>query len=184
MKDIFLKGKKVSLTVLTVKDINESNWYKWFNDTETTLYMQQGYFPNTKSNQLRFLKELKNQKNKVQLGILPNNAKNIVGVVSLSEIDFLNRKAEFSIIIGEKKLRGVGIGKEATQLILRHGFQKLCLNKIYLGVLAEHKAAIKSYENAGFKIEGLLRDEVLMYRKYHDIVRMGILYKDFEKYNK
>ncbi|MBM4159349.1 MAG: GNAT family N-acetyltransferase [Ignavibacteria bacterium] len=181
--EVFLKGNTVSLSILTEEDIQYSNWYRWYNDRETTYYMQQGYFPNTEEKQLIFFKnEIQHSANKIQLGILPAESEHIIGVVSLSNIDYINRKAEFSIIIGEKEHRGKGYGLEATRLIIDHGFSKLNLNKIYLGVISEHREAIKSYEKAGFKTDGLLRKDILMHGKYYDTLVMSILAEEFFKF--
>lgn len=179
-RDIFMRGEKIVLKVLTETDVRESGWYGWFNDEETTEFMQQRYFPNSLDKQLEFYKSsILGSSQKIQLGILPYETPHIVGVVSLSGIDFVNRKAEFGIVIGEKSVRGQGYGTEACELILKHGFERLSLNKITLGVLADHKAAIRSYEKAGFRIDGTLREDVLLNGKYHDTVTMSILAADF-----
>jgi len=101
-------------------------------------------------------------------------------VISLDNIDFLNRKADLSIIIGEKKFLDKGLGAETVTLLLGHAFGKLSLHKIGLGVLSKHTVAIRSYEKAGFVIEGILKDEILLNGQYHDITKMRILAEDFK----
>ncbi len=179
-RDIFLRGKTIILKALSENDVLTSGWYGWFNSEDATEFVQQRYFPNTLQKQLEFYRSgIANSSTKIQLGIVPNGMNTIVGVVSLSNIDFLNRKAEFGIMIGDKAARGKGYGTEACALIVKHGFERLSLNKIYLGVHADHKAAIRSYEKAGFRQEGLLREEVLMNGIYTDSVIMGILASEF-----
>jgi RimJ/RimL family protein N-acetyltransferase len=179
-KDIFIKGNNIFLKILTENDVSDSGWFSWFNDEETTRFLQHRYFPNTIENQRTFYQQnIKNTTNKIQLGIVPHSYDSIVGVVSLSNIDFLNRKAEFGIIIGESSFRGKGIGKEATSLILSHGFKKLNLNKIWLGVHSEHKQAIKCYERTGFKIDGILRDEIAESNTFYNTVNMSILAREY-----
>lgn len=178
--DTFLTGSNVILKSLSEEDVRSSGWYGWFNDPETTRYMQQGYFPNNIAKQLDYYRDhLLHAPNKIQLGILPTGAKQIVGVISLSNIDFINRMAEFGIVIGEKEYRAKGFGSEAARLMLAHGFGKLSLNKIWLGVHAGHKQAIRSYEKTGFKVEGILREEILLDGVFHDRVMMSILAREF-----
>lgn len=168
------------LTALTEEDVRSSGWFGWFNDAATTQFMQQRFFPNTLEKQLEFYRSsILGATNKIQLGVLPHGAEAIVGVVSLSNIDFFNRKAEFGIIIGAHEARGKGYGTEAASLILSHGFTRLSLHKIYLGVHAAHKAAIRSYENVGFRIDGVLRHDVLLDGAWHDVVQMSILADEF-----
>lgn len=180
-RDIFIQGKNVILKALSEDDVTQSGWYGWFNDAETTQFMQQRYFPNTVQKQRKYFQEaILGAADKIQLGILPKGEKQIVGVISLDNIDFLNRKADLSIVIGEKKFLGKGVGTEAVTLLLGHAFWKLSLHKVGLGVLSTHTAAIRTYEKAGFVIEGILRDEVLLENQYHDVTRMGILAEDFK----
>ena len=102
-----------------------SNWYDWFNDEETSVFMQKHYFPNTREMQLEFFRrEIIGSRFKLQLGIkdvLKNEP--IFGVVSLNNIDHLNRKAEISIIIGEKKYNN-GIRKTS---VTTRGFTHFCV---------------------------------------------------------
>jgi RimJ/RimL family protein N-acetyltransferase len=179
-RDVFMRGENIVLKVLTETDVRESGWYGWFNDKETTAFMQQRYFPNSLDKQLEFYKSsILGSSQKIQLGILPYETPHIIGVVSLSGIDFVNRKAEFGIVIGERDVRGKGYGTEACAMIVKHGFERLSLNKITLGVLAEHTAAIRSYEKVGFRIEGTLREDVLLNGAYHNTVQMSILASEF-----
>jgi len=43
--------------------------------------------------------------------------------------------------------------------MLRHGFNELNLNRIYLRVYETNLRGIRSYEKAGFKLEGRLRQD-------------------------
>ena len=46
--DVFIKGERVDLVVLTEDIVDKTNWYNWLNDEENTKNMQKHYFPNTK----------------------------------------------------------------------------------------------------------------------------------------
>ena len=54
--DVFIKGERVDLVVLSEELIEITNWYNWFNDEENTRFMQKHYFPNTKQMQLEYFK--------------------------------------------------------------------------------------------------------------------------------
>ena len=54
--DIFIKGNLVDLIILNEEIVESSNWYKWFNDEETTYHMQQHYYPNTLDSQINFFR--------------------------------------------------------------------------------------------------------------------------------
>jgi diamine N-acetyltransferase len=103
-----------------------------------------------------------------------------VGNVNLTAIHPINRSAEFSLMIGEASDRGRGIGAAATRYMLQHGFHDRGLNRIYLQVLKENHAAIHLYEKAGFKHEGVKRQEIFKNGQFHDMLCMAILRSDYQ----
>lgn len=102
-----------------------------------------------------------------------------VGIVSLTAIHPVHRSAEFHMMIGRRDLCGKGIGTAAAQLMLRHGFLDLNLQRIYLSVLASNTAALRVYEKAGFRREGVAREAAYKNGKYEDTVLMALLRTEF-----
>ena len=97
-----------------------------------------------------------------------------VGSVYLRDIDSNNHKAEYGIFLGEKDYLGKGIGGETAKLVLAYAFQNMGLNKVFLRVLADNICAIKSYEKAGFKMEGYFKQDVMIRGEYKDVIFMGV----------
>ena len=82
-----------------------------------------------------------------------------IGHIQLSNIDRENRSAGVArVLVGPKSLRGKGLGTEIMRAVLKVGFEKLGLHRIYLHVYDFNQAAIRCYEKVGFRQEGLLRD--------------------------
>lgn len=98
-----------------------------------------------------------------------------VGAVNIQNIDRKHSKAEYGIFIGEDFARGRGIGTAAAKLMLRYCFEEEKLHRIYLRALAGNIAAIRSYEKAGFKQEGYLREDARIGDAYVDLVWMAVL---------
>jgi len=71
-------------------------------------------------------------------------------------------------------MRSKGFAKEATKLWIHYGITKLGLKKIYLNTLYTNIRNISLNEELGFKIEGILRNEVFFDERYHDVSRMGL----------
>lgn len=80
-----------------------------------------------------------------------------VGIVMLI-IDPMRRTAEYMIALGAKESQGKGIGSETTRLVLDYAFHVTNLRCVYLTVLEPNKGAIKAYERAGFKRQGIRRN--------------------------
>jgi ribosomal-protein-alanine N-acetyltransferase len=178
-QNFFLQGQYVALKVLDEQDIETSNWYDWFNDEETTLFMQKHYFPNTRDQQLEYWKNnIRNSNDKMQLGICEITGGPIFGCISLDSINYINKTAAIAIIIGEKSSRNFRYFVEANQLMLKHGFDSLNLNRIYGGSISKDVA--EAYKRAlGFKMEGISRSHVYKNGAYHDVYLFGLLKSEF-----
>ena len=118
---------------------------------------------------------------------LVSSGNNILGLISLNDgtpiglMGFINynkqhSKAELRKIIGVPNLRGKGYGKEATLAWIEYGKNALKLKKIYLNTIDTNIRNIKINEELGFKVEGILRNEIIIDQNYRDILRMGLLF--------
>lgn len=177
--DVFIKGELIDLVVLDEEVVERTNWYNWFNDEENMKFMQKHYYPNTRAMQLEFFKnEIENNPNKLQLGIFHKKDKVLIGTVSLSDIDFLNRQCEIAGFIGEKKYQNVRNIIEACKLLIAHAFNILNMHRIYGGTI------IKEVEEMfcrilGFTHEGIKRKSVYKNGKYHDAYLIGLLKEEY-----
>ena len=178
--DIFLRGKRVILKVLSEDDVLNSNWYGWFNDEGITRYMQQHYFPNTREAQIDFYrKEILGNRQKLQLGICDIKGGPIVGVVSINNIDHLNQKGEFSILIGDAGYRKPHYVIEVANLMFRHAFESLNLQRIYGGSI--HEELVEFFcRMLGCRKEGVLRKDVFKHGRFWDVHLYGILREEYE----
>ena len=98
-----------------------------------------------------------------------------IGNVGLHQIEQTNRCAEFGIFIGDKAFWDHGYGSDATLLTLKHGFETLNLNRIYLYVFETNPRAIHVYEKIGFVHEGILRQSIYRNGRYIDTIVMSML---------
>ncbi len=98
-----------------------------------------------------------------------------VGNVWLWDIDTRHRKAELRIVIGEPCNQGKGQGTEAIRLASVYGFERLNLHKIYAYVLDINPRARGAFENAGFRLEGTLKEDRWVGDRYADVYLLGKL---------
>jgi RimJ/RimL family protein N-acetyltransferase len=104
-----------------------------------------------------------------------------VGNCGFFDINLENRSAEIGIHIGEKKYWDKGFGTRAMGLILEHGFANMNLHRIYLQVYETNQRAIRSYEKAGFIIEGKMREAQYLNGQYEDVFLMSVLRQEWEQ---
>lgn len=178
MRHPFLIGDRLYLRGIEEDDLR-GPYFQWFNDQEGDRYTNHASFPNSMTRMTAFFERVAQGPNDLVLAIVLKDGDRHIGNVALHNINWQHRRAELRIVVGEPDMRGKGYGSEAMKLLLRHAFEKLNLHRVYLGVRADHAAAIRAYEKCGFVIEGRLRQEYLRGGVWHDAVRMGLLAEEF-----
>lgn len=175
MKNPFLVGQKIYLR--PHEDADLPVWTSWFNDPEVTATLEQAYYPNTVVLQKGRLEALYGNSSIIQLAIVDRATDELVGTVSLHSINLFNRNGEVSIVVGNRKYWGKGLGREAVSLIVRHGFEKLDLHKITANMVVSNEGSRKVFEAAGFHLEATVREQVYVQGKFQDVYKMAI-FKD------
>ena len=178
MKNPFIIGDKIYLRGLEKEDINGNN-YQWFNDQEVCAGNSHAYKPNNFPNMENYLNEVYNSNSLIVFAIIDKTEDKHIGNISLQDIDWLSRTAEYAIIIGEKEFWGKGYSKEASELILHHGFVNLNLHRIYLGTFENNIGMQKLSEKLRMTKEGVRRKAIYKNGKYLDIIEYGILREEY-----
>jgi len=175
----FFEGNIIKLRGIEKEDYTEG-MYKWANDPEFNRYLSHGLRPTTVSVMEKLYDDLSNKEN-VIFAIADKKTEKVIGIVGLHHLNWQTRSAEFTIHIGEKDFWGTGAASEATDFIIKHAFETLNLNRVWLGVNEANKRAVGFYEKKGFVHEGRLRAEIFIQNKYFDSIRMSILKEEYEK---
>ena len=103
----------------------------------------------------------------------------LVGFIGLEGYSFPHGEAFVGVGIGERKDWGRGYGTDAMQVILRYAFMELSLRRVTLNVFEYNPRAIRSYEKAGFRHEGRIRQYLNRDGRRWDILYMGILREEW-----
>jgi RimJ/RimL family protein N-acetyltransferase len=83
--------------------------------------------------------------------------------------------ATYTVGLFVAALRGRGLGREVTQLVLAWAFDALGVHRVQLEVLASNSRAINCYLACGFRQEGIRREAQLYPDGWKDFIMMGIL---------
>ncbi len=102
----------------------------------------------------------------------------LIGEVALKSIRWYNRKAEISILIFDD-YQGRGYGKPALQMMLDYVFNTMNFHRLEAEVMAFNKKGKELFEKAGFIQEGSLREAKYFNGRYYDILRYGLLRKEY-----
>lgn len=127
----------------------------------------------------RHCERIENAADRVDYGIMADER--LVGEVVLNNIDPVNESADFRIAIWQPHDRDKGYGSQACQLMIRHGFESIGLNRIALEVYAFNPRARHVYEKQGFVFEGIRRQALLWNGEWIDAIAMAILRFDYDR---
>ncbi|MCX6723040.1 MAG: GNAT family protein [Candidatus Staskawiczbacteria bacterium] len=180
MRDPFLVGQKIYLRTIDENDLNEE-YQSWLNDEEVCHFNSHHRFPNYKENMLDYYSNIIKTKNNIILAVIDKKNEKHIGNIALQEINYIDRSAELAIIIGNKDYWGKGIGEEAGQLIVTHGFKTMNLHRIYCGTSKENIGMQKLASKLGFKQEGISRDALFKNGHFQDVVNYSLLENEYQK---
>lgn len=102
-----------------------------------------------------------------------------IGNLSLQSINWINRTAEFAILIGNKAHWGSGIAATASHVLIEHGFNKLNLNRVYCGTADINSGMKRLAAKLGMKKEGIRRQQLFLEGQYVDLVEFGLLKEEY-----
>ena len=99
-----------------------------------------------------------------------------VGVISIDNIDKINRNAEVGYWIG-KEYWNRGIATESLTLVIDYAFNILDLHKLYASVFVQNAASIHVLEKCSLRKEGELYQQKYKHGKFHNSSLYGITKK-------
>lgn len=169
----FIEGEKLELRTIEKEDLETLQ--KLGNHPELRKYSPDGK-PVNKIKQEEYFEEYISSDSNVFLMI--EHEEKPVGWVNLKHIKEDSGKAEFGIRILPEH-QGKGLGTEATQLILRYGFETLNLHRIYARTFEFNSASKALMEKLGFQREGKKRKAVFKNGEYRDVALYSILEDEF-----
>lgn len=105
----------------------------------------------------------------------------LIGFIILMRIKPVHGEGWVGIGIGEQAYRGRGYGTDAMQLVLRFAFQEMNLHRVSLDAVATNARAVRSYQKAGFVLEGQTRGTDFRNGIRDNLVTMGILKTEWER---
>lgn len=148
-------GFKVSLRAVAEEDFEPM--FTWRNDPKIWRWTRQNDLL-TKLAHLEWFEKLGSDP-KIKMYVIETLSKGVaasVGVCGLTDIDYMNRRAEFSLYISPD-FWGDKLGEKSLKTLFTHGFKNLGLNLIW-GESFDGNPAIPMFSRLGMVNEGTRRD--------------------------
>ncbi len=175
-----IKGKKIYLCAVEEQSIEQLR--EWRNTPNLRQYFREYREINSTMQKDWFHNRVMKNKDQVDFEIRDQKTNTLLGHCGLYYINWISRKAEFTVYIGNKHYRSGGYGSDALRTLFKYGFEQLNLNKIWCEVYSNNQA-INIYRHLGFVDEGCLRQNYYNDGKYWDSYLLGLLRDEWQKLN-
>lgn len=171
---LLLRGDRLALAMPRADLLPE--YHRWENDLGTILGYGNQLPQSWETRAAGYERQAKSDRY-IQFEIVSTEDDQPVGMTILN-IDHYVRTAEYTMLIAPEA-RGRGYATEATRLTLDWAFHLAALRMVWLKVLEHNAAGIRTYEHAGFKTGGRLRQSGFWLGKPCDEILMDALPTEF-----
>jgi len=171
-----------NLRLRAIEHEDVRRFYEWVNDPDVTRGLTL-YLPlSTRDEDKWFERQLERDPHERPLAIelRAGDSWKLIGNCGVFDIDWVSSSAELGIMIGDKSVWNQGFGTQVMGLLLRHCFETLNLNRVFLRVYGANAPARRCYQKAGFVDEGCLRQAVFRRGGYDDVYIMGVLRSEWD----
>ncbi len=170
------------LRELEKKDLTEIN--KWRNDPEVIKFLGAPYrYINLDVDERWFDTYMANRDRTIRCSIVVKETEMVIGLISLTDINYINQSASLHVMVGNIDNQGKGAGIFSVIKMLSHAFNNMNLQRIELTVLEDNERAIHLYEKVGFVREGIMRNAVFKNGSYKNMYIYSILKNEFCQHN-
>ena len=149
-----------------------------FNDPEMEDLVVGWSFPISKYAQEQWILKHYSAQNSFRF-IIETAEDGAIGIATLTDIDWKNRRATHGIKLENKERRTKGIGTDTVMAIMRYAFDELGLNRLDGSWFDSNIASKSLYKKCGWREEGVKRQYVYKKGEFRDLIIVGILASDY-----
>lgn len=174
----YARGKYVYFRYFTEEDAR-GNWHLWFNSPKITKYLLARKWLNKPEDQLKYFEYVRTTKDRLAVAVVDVKTDKLIGVCSIGSIDFINRHAEMSSIIGEEEFHKGSHALEAVAMITEIGFTRLNMHKLIGVGLEGNRNALEISKLLGYKESGRFKEHGFVEDHYEDAIILEIFQRDW-----
>lgn len=173
---MIIKGNKVRLRAMELSDSDLVR--NMFNDPELENLVVGWAFPISDFSQKKWLENNYKDTNNFRF-IIESDEDGVIGVATLTNIDWKNRSATHGIKLAKVGKRSKGLGTDSNMAILKYAFDELGLNRLDASWLTENVISRQMFMKCGWVEEGIKRNCIYKAGKFHDLIVGGILADEY-----
>lgn len=173
-----IKGKIVTLRAITQNDLQLI--CDMFNDPELEDLVVGWAFPISIEQQRKWFENNLGDNRNFRF-VIETKEDGAVGIATLTDIDWKNRRATHGIKLANIQNRTKGVGTDTVMALMRYAFDELGLHRLDGSWFDFNTASKKLYTKCGWKEEGVKREYVYKKGEWRDLTIVGVLEKDYYK---
>jgi RimJ/RimL family protein N-acetyltransferase len=161
------------LRAIEATDLN-ATYLGWLNDQSVNRYLETRFLPQTIESLQSYWLAHRDDQSSPWFAICMQGEGGHIGNIKLGPIQWLHRRADISLFIGDRSCWGQGYASEAIAAVRDWAFAELDLQKLNASIYAGNQGSRRAFEKCGFSLEGTLRSEVVSGSERLDVWRMGL----------
>jgi RimJ/RimL family protein N-acetyltransferase len=172
-----IAGEKVILRAIELEDLELL--HKWANDPEIQYWLGGWHFPTNRNDMLNWHSKLSINSINQRFSVCTDDL-GLIGTANIVDIDWKNKNAFHGMLLGDKEIRGKGLGVDTVMAIMKYAFEELGLNRLDGSIIEYNEASLKMYrDKCGWSLEGRQRNWYFRKNRFWDKILVGITKEDY-----
>lgn len=172
-----IEGKKVTFRAIEKEDLPLIQ--KWSNDPELTSMLGGWHFPSSMQDQQRWYESFSLHSNNQRFAVETKEL-GLIGIANIVEINWKDRNAIYGVLLGDKDIRGKGLGTDISMSVLRYVFEELNLKRLDGNYISYNKVSLHVHiEKCGWKVDGIKKDAYFRKNQWWDQIIAGITREEY-----
>lgn len=156
-----IETERLFLRHLDASDATQA-YAAWLNDPEINQYLETRHSLQTVESCRAFIEQCNADEGSYLFGVFLKETGLHIGNIKIGFINKVYQRGQLSLFIGEKSCWGKGFSSELVKAVTRYGFETLGLHRMEAGCYEDNLASLRVFLKAGYKVEGFLRDQVIL----------------------
>ncbi len=181
-KNVTIQGRAVALKPISQKEIN-GQYIAWLHDPQVNQFLDEArHRTQTQESIVEYINGLRKKEGCELFAVFSNHNGAHIGNIGVTVFNAKQGLAGYGIMMGDKTARMMGLGGEATLLIVEYLFRQSQVRRIEEHTYSVNERSWATLESLGFKKEGVLRQHIVLSNgKVCDMFIHGLLKDEWVK---
>lgn len=175
-----IKTPRLFLRNISASDVGE-NYCRWLGDQQVTQFLEVRFQDRSFAGIQSFIEKINESSDSLLFGIYIIDTGQHIGNIKLGPCNWHHKRAEISLLIGDKTQWGKGYAIESIEALCKYGFNTLGLLKLMAGCYEKNTSSFRAFAKAGFRKEAFLPDYWLIDGEHQAQILLGLTCKKFNE---